>query len=569
MKTLDETTLLGWTDSELDKLFRASPPGEVPRGPTDGTALLAAGTGLTRTIAAAARRFAWRGKVFEPDGRRLRNRITPFDLTAIAATVSPGESWVDRKPCIVIDYSRSSLVARGVRDEIRLIAPGLYLGVVWLWRQRAGWFLLRKPPGGQILTGPSPNQVALTIRAPLAAGRAGDVPGLLDELRKSVELDGGPFRDLSGVHFARMFPLPPETAGDGNAPTLVYMAELDAPVRAHLRELAAVRADALSSLFGLCEGYPDTGTLEERVRWLGRHRIDPAATYVHRVGRGLSQIREEARLRERIEDFLDDPGQDWSGATGVELHRAIRGFVAAHRDLSWALRPQPRPGLAFRTRETVHRLVLPAAVPVLLPALPLWAVLIRRLEQRDEPERVRVGRDRLEALTRQEDVLTQNPFTATGFVKPGLVRRATLRTVLTGLDYFNRHVYATDNLAGVRTIHFARWVYIDQGRRLIFASNYDGSLESYMDDFIDKLAPGLNAVFSNGVGYPATRWLLWGGARDEQAFKSYLRSHQLPSVWYSAYGDLSARNIDDNTRIRDGLTRDLDPREARSWLALL
>src|SRR5437764_9273672 len=129
--------------------------------------------------------------------------------------------------------------------------------------------------------------------------------------------------------------------------------------------------------------------------------------------------------------------------------------------------------------------------------------------------------------------------------------------MLRGLDYFSRHVYNKDNLAGVRTIHFARWVSIDNGRRLIFASNYDGSLESYMDDFIDKLAWGLNAVFSNGVGYPPTRWLLFGGARDEQAFKSYLRLHQLPSVWYTAYGDLSARNIDENTRIREELSRDL------------
>jgi hypothetical protein len=35
---------------------------------------------------------------------------------------------------------------------------------------------------------------------------------------------------------------------------------------------------------------------------------------------------------------------------------------------------------------------------------------------------------------------------------------------------------------------------------MLFASNYDGSLESYMDDFINKVAWGLNLVFSNGVG---------------------------------------------------------------------
>ena len=81
----------------------------------------------------------------------------------------------------------------------------------------------------------------------------------------------------------------------------------------------------------------------------------------------------------------------------------------------------------------------------------------------------------------------------------------------------------------MKTIHFARWVFLDDGRRVFFASNYDGSLESYMDDFIDKIAWGLNIVFSNGVGYPRTRWLVLDGARDELAFKDYLRLHQVPT----------------------------------------
>ena len=74
--------------------------------------------------------------------------------------------------------------------------------------------------------------------------------------------------------------------------------------------------------------------------------------------------------------------------------------------------------------------------------------------------------------------------------------------ILFGLDYATRHVFNRGNLAGVKTIHFARWVFLDGRRRMFFASNYDGSLESYMDDFIDKVAWGLNLVFSNGVGYP-------------------------------------------------------------------
>jgi hypothetical protein len=128
---------------------------------------------------------------------------------------------------------------------------------------------------------------------------------------------------------------------------------------------------------------------------------------------------------------------------------------------------------------------------------------------------------------------------------------------------------AVNNLAGIRSIHFARWVLIDDGRRVVFASNYDGSQESYMADFIDRVAWGVNLVFSNGLGYPHTRWLLFGGARDEQSYKNYLRNRQLPSVWFSAYPALSARNVDDNSALRDGLTRELTGEEARTWLSLV
>ena len=124
------------------------------------------------------------------------------------------------------------------------------------------------------------------------------------------------------------------------------------------------------------------------------------------------------------------------------------------------------------------------------------------------------------------------------------------------LDYSARHVYRRGYLTRVRTIHFARWVFLDDRKRLFFASNYDGSLESYMDDFINKVSWGINLVFSNGVGYPSTDWLIKRGARDEQAYKRVLHRHQLPTdVWYKAYPGLTVGDLNRNTRIRQGVER--------------
>ena len=147
--------------------------------------------------------------------------------------------------------------------------------------------------------------------------------------------------------------------------------------------------------------------------------------------------------------------------------------------------------------------------------------------------------------------LLKYSFTALGRVKPGPFRRLTSTALLWIADWATPHLFANADLAGVKTIHFARWVFLDDKRRLIFASNYDGSLETYMGDFIDKVAWGLNAIFSNGVGCPRTNWLVRDGAWNEGAFKHYIHTHQVPAhVWYTAYGNLTNANIEQNARIR-------------------
>jgi hypothetical protein len=158
-----------------------------------------------------------------------------------------------------------------------------------------------------------------------------------------------------------------------------------------------------------------------------------------------------------------------------------------------------------------------------------------------------------------------------GSLKPGLVRLMTVIGVLGTVNYAARHFVRRGRLGRIRTIHFARWVFLDDKKRMVFFSNYDGTVESYMDDFINKTGFGLNAVFGNGIGYPRVDWLVTGGCGDEQKYKNFLRRHTLPSqVWYKAYPGLTAIDLERNTRIRDGLeARSMSEDEARTWAALL
>jgi hypothetical protein len=140
---IGEDALLRMTNTELDELFRAAPAGTGPDGNLTGTVLAFPGTPLARPLATLTRLLLWQGKVVNRGRGVLRNKLTPLRLRAVVALVEPAPSWVDDRPCVLLDYSRTSLLARPVRDELRLVGPQLYLGLAWIGRRRALWFTLR------------------------------------------------------------------------------------------------------------------------------------------------------------------------------------------------------------------------------------------------------------------------------------------------------------------------------------------------------------------------------------------------------------------------------------------
>ncbi len=142
--SLNSEQLLAMSQQQLDELFTSSPPGPIPNGEANGTAIIAPGTTYSANIAEFINVFCWKGKVFD-EARGLVNRITPFGIDAIVAAVYVAPSWMDNKECIVLDYSKTSTLAHWIRDEIRLIAPNLYLGVVYWSKKRLINFSLDFP----------------------------------------------------------------------------------------------------------------------------------------------------------------------------------------------------------------------------------------------------------------------------------------------------------------------------------------------------------------------------------------------------------------------------------------
>ena len=137
--------LMAMPQKQLDDLFSSSPAGDIPNGQGTGTAIIAPGTTFTPEIAELISVFGWQGKTFDAAHGTLTNRILAFGLNAIVAQVYKTESWFDGKECIVLDYSKTSLLAKHIRDEIREIGPGLYLGIVYWDKTRTINFSLQFP----------------------------------------------------------------------------------------------------------------------------------------------------------------------------------------------------------------------------------------------------------------------------------------------------------------------------------------------------------------------------------------------------------------------------------------
>jgi hypothetical protein len=401
-----------------------------------------------------------------------------------------------------------------------------------------------------------PHQEAVTVRAWVRAGAADALHALLRDVGANVEANPViPFASFGNIHFARLVIVPEARDLDGRTirASLVYAANVDGDGDAHLRELVRRAGEGVDRVFSHCEDYPRAANEHTRFAWLSARRIPTQAFYVNTVGRTAQQAAEEGQLRQHVE---------------------------TNPALAFARRQAKPLSLAYRIRErlaffgTLFGLLLLA--PAFLLGLPFYLLLLRMHEVRDAQRRkpLRLSAEEQFNLRLLEDHVVQNQISAVGNVKRGMFRLLTMRVLLWGLGFAARHVFNDGDLGtvkllkiyGVDTIHFAQWIVIDEGRRVLFFSNYDGSLVSYMDDFVNKVAWGLNAVFSNGEGYPNTRWLLFDGARDEQQFKAFLYKHQIPTqAWYSAHKRYTALNLRNNAGIRRDLyaTREAAPLLAR------
>lgn len=114
-------------------------------------------------------------------------------------------------------------------------------------------------------------------------------------------------------------------------------------------------------------------------------------------------------------------------------------------------------------------------------------------------------------------------------------------------------------LREIGTLHDARHVIFDNGTQHMFASVFDGSWDTYIDDF-GKTVIGANfdRVFSHAEGFPGI---------SDPGVKDWFVAHQAPAgSFVSSYPDLTVQQIWKDQRVNEAFQEVLDtPSSGRRW----
>ena len=371
-------------------------------------------------------------------------------------------------------------------------------------------------------------------------------------------------------------------------PSLVFECNHEGDVEEYLNDFISHAGPALHRIYRHCMDYTAARQNDAYLKtYLKAHRQDYAAFYIGCPYQSQHGILESARARSLIQKFVGPQSKGCDQPQ--ELRRDIEQRLRNERIGSfdglitplWKLRARVFLNLLSLAAVILlgifilYRLapsVLEYSASLLVTGIIALLLIIRIKEIREpKPDPNRYGKiDPL--LFRSEDIFQQNHLTTLVEIKPGIVSPFVLKVWLWIINAAARLRYITGHLGGIPTIHFARWLIIDTDmpiQRLLFLSNFDGSWHSYLGDFVDKAAFGLNGIWGNTVEFPPTKFLFGGGANQIVEFKQWSRDHNLYThVWYEAY-QVTVKNILKNVEIADKIGKDLSPAATNEWLSLL
>ena len=377
-----------------------------------------------------------------------------------------------------------------------------------------------------------------------------------------------PFEALKTIHFCRWAVIPTLVTDQGEIPErLTFESNFDGDSKeVHITQLCNIAPEMVDSIYQYCENYPEGEALtpQSRAAFLIQNIHPSRVFFAGAPLRSLDRILRENKLRLALRECLNS--NDYSNLSAGDVVVNLQKQIRNNAEFEWAQTKEKVPGTNYFKLFLFGLVMLP-----LIPFLLLLMVLLRIFCERKEVplglEPGEVGLDHMKLLEQNEDYTFQNQFTQLLKLKPGLLRRITLNFVLTATEYLGKNLFDKGQLMGIPTIHFARWIILDDKKHMLFLSNFDGSWQQYLGDFIDKSGWGLTGIYSATEGFPKSYFLFFGGAYNEEQFLAWSRYYQIPTqFWFSAYPNLSIKNVINNSIIAHDLFSNLGEEKAQQFL---
>lgn len=235
---------------------------------------------------------------------------------------------------------------------------------------------------------------------------------------------------------------------------------------------------------------------------------------------------------------------------------ALAFWPAAKGPLLWKL-------LALGTKALLSTALVATAIAA------MFLFKLRRAEQAEKPDTSQAPIEKLRAIMAQENAPghAQNHILAVGTMKPGWFRAFTHAFALWGIRNLIVYGFRPGFVINMGTIHYARWWRLPGTNKVCFYSNFDGSWESYLEDFITRARQGQTAAWSNWQGFPRTRFMIGLGAENGDAFKRWVRiQQQVVPFWYARFPDLTSDQIRNNALIHSGASLARTASESEEWM---
>jgi deferrochelatase/peroxidase EfeB len=458
-------------------------------------------------------------------------------------------------------------------------------------------------------------QSFVTVAIPFSVGRRQAVDAFLDKLGNPASARVREKLDESAlVHFMSITTLP-FAAGETTTHIVMEISADGGPAPA-LDAVAEAMKDDLPLLLEAAGvdpgGIPIGAFLYRRRVGVGQGWFStPGLNFSGTPGMTVTRIVQEAKLAARAARLLNARKP---GASALAILADIRNTLWNDDWAKWAFVPDPAPilepqppigaGIRALAGSIAATFLWPFLILLLLPLLvfltpglpwPWWllpwdfgsalgvmAVILvlelvaaavvyfrfRAQEETDVPDDRPPPKASVDAAMARENRTQQNHLAAQSRLKPGMLRRLTLRIGLwaaaMAAGYFTRPGF----LGSIGVIHFARWVLIPGTDKLLFFSNFDGAWESYLENFIQQAHQGVTGIWSNTQGFPVASNLFFEGATDGDRLRRWTRRQQHPtSFWYSAYPSLTLARIRLNAAIRQGIAVASTESEAADWLS--